>query len=477
MRTRFFVSFLLIIMAILSVWLVGCTAGGRPSPLPGPQSTATATRLPIGRDCQNTDPNIPVNMCDVYFIMHLSMGGEADIDEIAIGRHGFVADGFAMWDGPKASERSYRLGPFFELFQVMVKFAISEQGDLLAGVVSEWAGLTEHSDLSNSSSQALGLLTASTTGDLSLRDTLLWKVVQLEYAHIKGHLAGGKGLDGDLFLINDYGETLHILHSAIILYGDDAKSGTGPGFAKWSPLGSQSSPYWGDIRRTFELAYSGKAHSFVYVGAVTANPIDASHASSKVRLKRTLGRWITERTYYLDRYPRFVEINTIADPLRRLVWSGVSIAFAGNSMIVTDAAEFPQEGANPPPDILSFPEGISMGYPYGIRGDPLAYDAYEQARAIMSNRFLTDEQKREQLRVVQRDVGQEALAKALRHIPVYDGKRKRFYTFNGYIDDLMGSEEPASSDAPIERDPLGAALRIFFDPSPETIREMMGLEK
>jgi hypothetical protein len=82
--------------------------------------------------------------------------------------------------------------------------------------------------------------------------------------------------------------------------------------------------------------------------------------------------------------------------------------------------------------------------------------------------------KQDALKVLQNTQGQELFTNVMRFVPVYDEKKQNFMTFDTYARSFIGSEQ-RSDNAPIDIDPVGAGMRIFFDPSPDTINTMLGL--
>ena len=104
-----------------------------------------------------------------------------------------------------------------------------------------------------------------------------------------------------------------------------------------------------------------------------------------------------------------------------------------------------------------------------------AAQAMRQCRTIAASDTLTDAQKADQFRVVQRSFGESFVAEVLRRVPVYSPERGRFQTFDQYMVTLS-RDTGYGGTSPIDRDPVGAGLRIFFDPSASTIRSMLGLE-
>jgi hypothetical protein len=102
--------------------------------------------------------------------------------------------------------------------------------------------------------------------------------------------------------------------------------------------------------------------------------------------------------------------------------------------------------------------------------------AYQEASQIMADTRLSESEKRDRMRVLQRNYGEETVAWVMRFVPVYDADDKRFYSFDTYMRDFSSDYGSPSSGAPIEKDPVGAGLKIFFDPSTDTITDMLGLD-
>ena len=100
-------------------------------------------------------------------------------------------------------------------------------------------------------------------------------------------------------------------------------------------------------------------------------------------------------------------------------------------------------------------------------------DTYVRARTILTDPSESDDSRRQKLRVLQDDVGDEALTLVLRYVPIIDSETDTVQTFDSYMRELAGDYSSASG-SPIERDPVGATMRIFFDPSVETIQAMTG---
>ena len=108
--------------------------------------------------------------------------------------------------------------------------------------------------------------------------------------------------------------------------------------------------------------------------------------------------------------------------------------------------------------------------------DPDKQTAYQQASQIMADTRLSDSDKREKMRVLQNTYGEEVVAWVMRYVPVYSTDDNKFHSFDSYMQDFSEQYGSSQSGSPIEQDPVGAGLKIFFDPSEETITEMLGLD-
>ena len=99
---------------------------------------------------------------------------------------------------------------------------------------------------------------------------------------------------------------------------------------------------------------------------------------------------------------------------------------------------------------------------------------YDDAAAVLGSRSLSRQQKQDRVRVIQQNYGQGVLTAVIRHVPVYDEASGQMVTFDTYMRNMAG-EYSYNSGAPVDLDPVGAALRIFFDPSTETVQSMTGI--
>ena len=114
------------------------------------------------------------------------------------------------------------------------------------------------------------------------------------------------------------------------------------------------------------------------------------------------------------------------------------------------------------------------GPPEFIRRDPELRDTYQRAKHIYTDPNETEESRRQKIRVLQRNVGQEAITLVLRFVPVVDLEEGTVQTFDSHMRDTAESYD-SQRGSPMDRDPVGASMKILFDPSPETIKSMTGM--
>lgn len=119
-------------------------------------------------------------------------------------------------------------------------------------------------------------------------------------------------------------------------------------------------------------------------------------------------------------------------------------------------------------------ESESHQPPAFISNDPELRETYQRARAIYSDRTETEESRQRKIRVLQRNVGEEAVAQVLRYVPVVDLEDGTVQTFDSHMREMADTYD-SQRGSPIDRDPVGAAMKILFDPSPENIIEMTGI--
>lgn len=113
--------------------------------------------------------------------------------------------------------------------------------------------------------------------------------------------------------------------------------------------------------------------------------------------------------------------------------------------------------------------------PAWIKENPSANDAYLQAEQIMTDPNYSRKDKQDRMRVLQRNVGEELFTTVVRYVPVYDEESGTYVSFDAYMRQMAQDYPCNDADAPINYDPVGATMRIFFDPSTETIAAMTGI--
>ena len=87
---------------------------------------------------------------------------------------------------------------------------------------------------------------------------------------------------------------------------------------------------------------------------------------------------------------------------------------------------------------------------------------------IMASNVKTDRQKREEMRVLQRNAPEELFTTAVRFVPVYaDGKLQTF-------DSFMRKQTRGRRNNDIMKDPVGAGMSIVFNPKTDNIADKMG---
>ncbi len=113
--------------------------------------------------------------------------------------------------------------------------------------------------------------------------------------------------------------------------------------------------------------------------------------------------------------------------------------------------------------------------PSALKNNRTAYEAYQKANSIMQDTSLTDDQKRSKLRIVQNTYGEEIFTTVIRYVPIYDSETGQVMSFDSYMRLFASESGRSTSSAPIEQDPVGAGLSIFFNPSSENIQKMLGI--
>ncbi len=109
-----------------------------------------------------------------------------------------------------------------------------------------------------------------------------------------------------------------------------------------------------------------------------------------------------------------------------------------------------------------------------IANDPELNRSYERASLIMNDPGETEESRQRKLRVMHQEVGPDTMSLLLSHVPVLDLETGEIGTFGAYMRETVSSHGH-SDGSPIDVDPVGAGMRILFDPSPENITQMTGI--
>jgi len=102
----------------------------------------------------------------------------------------------------------------------------------------------------------------------------------------------------------------------------------------------------------------------------------------------------------------------------------------------------------------------------------------ERVSRIASSSSYSPREKKEKIRVVQNSVSHEVFTTAIRKLPIADNGK--FVTFDTYMRKQATSSKSRhsssrSSSTPVERDPVGAGMSIFFDSSAGNIKKQLGL--
>lgn len=112
--------------------------------------------------------------------------------------------------------------------------------------------------------------------------------------------------------------------------------------------------------------------------------------------------------------------------------------------------------------------------PAFISRDPELRAAYNQARGMFTDVNETEESRREKARVMQQSLGEEKMTLLLRYMPIVDLQSGKVESFDGYMRDMASSYD-SGSGSPMDLDPVGAAMTMFFDPSADTVAAMTGI--
>ena len=98
--------------------------------------------------------------------------------------------------------------------------------------------------------------------------------------------------------------------------------------------------------------------------------------------------------------------------------------------------------------------------PAFISRDPELKDTYERARQIYTDPNETEESRRNKIRVLQGNVGQEAVTLVLRYVPVVDLEDGTVQTSDSHMREMAETYD-SERGSPIDRDPVGATMKIL----------------
>jgi hypothetical protein len=297
----------------------------------GQPTTFTATVM--NSDWQSDTQPIETIMVDALLVEHLESGATVDVAGIVADADYGATDqyGFAVWE--------------------KIRYAISPDGDLYVGSVGP-------------PSEALAVLIGYNewwAKELSLRDILLYRLLRLEYNQLEtdGYVSGGDGLNGTLGIWNRYGEPIQVLYSALMMFTTyNGEWQYADRLDVWDPSGPGATTYTGDTWRTLDFACSGNTRSFIYshVFNDNSNSTYIQHDGATVASRGTaIGG---DDHILLDGCPVSVEMGG------NRTWSELDTSLhsivVGGSISSTNHAEYPANGGNPVPSVLTIPPAMGL---------------------------------------------------------------------------------------------------------------------
>ncbi len=111
-----------------------------------------------------------------------------------------------------------------------------------------------------------------------------------------------------------------------------------------------------------------------------------------------------------------------------------------------------------------------------LQNDPKAYALYQKVNSTLQDPYLSESQKEQQIHVYQQTYGQELVATVIRYVPVYQDNGT-FTSFDNWARSLAQQNSNSSDNSPINTDPVGSAMSIYFNPSSSNIIQQLGLGK
>lgn len=279
-------------------------------------------------------------------VEHLASGATVDIAGIvADADYGAVnQEGYAVWEKPL--EGLLGGGGALATLDVTIEYSISPSGDFYVGSVGP-------------PSDALAVLVGHNewlARNLSLRDIRLYGLLREEYNRLAtdGYVSGGDGLGGPVDIQNNYGETVYVMYSAVIMmasYNGEWKYADR--LDVWDPSGPGETTYTGDTWRNFDLSCSENSHVFLYSRVHNDNG-NSSYVRYDDTTVASRGTSIgSDDHVQLGSCPASIELGG------NRTWSeldsSVHIAVVGGSMSSSNHAEYPTNGGNPSPSALTIP--------------------------------------------------------------------------------------------------------------------------
>lgn len=101
-------------------------------------------------------------------------------------------------------------------------------------------------------------------------------------------------------------------------------------------------------------------------------------------------------------------------------------------------------------------------------------DAMQTLADIALDPSYSEEEKADEFRITQRNFGEEIVAEAVRLLPIWNPEAGEFKTADTWTREFA-DEAGLGGSSPLQIDPIGAGVRLFFDPSPGTIRDILGI--
>ncbi len=108
-----------------------------------------------------------------------------------------------------------------------------------------------------------------------------------------------------------------------------------------------------------------------------------------------------------------------------------------------------------------------------VRTDtPVVNEIMREVSRVALNQELSQEQRSAQLHVLQDRWDAQLLAVAVRVMPVYDPGSGSWRSVDSVAREMVGG---VGHESPFTRDPVGATVRMFFDPSPSNVANLLSV--